>query len=371
MITMELPQITDYEYLFLNDIPMMDVRAPVEYSQGAFPHTVNLPLMNDEERHDIGIRYKEQGQDEAIALGHELVSGDTKNARVSDWRQFTEHHPRGVLYCFRGGMRSRISQQWIYDETGVAYPRVKGGYKAMRRFLLDELDKAAETIRPVIISGRTGTGKTVLLQELSNKIDLEGIFHHRGSVFGIHATPQPAQIDIENDLSIRLLKFRHRHVLNLAFEDESANIGSRRIPEKLFALLKSSPLLVLEASEEERVDITFDEYITSALGEYQELHGETRGFDEWSQYLLTSADKIKKRLGGERHQKLRSMMQQAVQEHRHAGQTDAHRDWIRILLTEYYDPMYDYQLEKKADRLQFQGARNEIIDYLETNFGIT
>jgi tRNA 2-selenouridine synthase len=345
----------------------MDVRAPVEYGQGAFPHTVNLPLMNDDERHDVGIRYKEAGQDEAISLGHELVSGNIKQARVNDWQQFTQSHPEGVLYCFRGGMRSKISQQWIYEQTGIAYPRVKGGYKAMRRFLLDELDLAANTIKPTIISGRTGTGKTVLLQQLRNKIDLEQIYHHRGSVFGIHATPQPSQIDAENQLAIQLLKFRHRNIRHIAFEDESANIGSRRVPENLFALFKAAPLVVLEAAINERVAITFDEYITSALQEYQQLHGEETGFALWAEYLLASIDKIKKRLGGERHHALRTDMQNAISEHRNKHNTEPHKQWIETLLTEYYDPMYDYQLSKKTDRVQFRGTRPEIIEYLHSS----
>ena len=368
---MELPQIDDYQSLFLNDIPMMDVRAPVEYEQGAFPHTVNLPLMNDQERHDVGIRYKESGQDDAIALGHKLVSGKIKQARVNDWQHFTESHPEGVLYCFRGGMRSKISQQWIYEQTGVVYPRVKGGYKAMRRFLLNELETAARTLNPTVISGRTGTGKTVLLQQLQHKIDLEQIYHHRGSVFGIHATPQPSQIDAENRLAIALLKFRHNNIRHLAFEDESANIGSRRIPEKIHALLKASPLLLLEATTDERVAITFDEYITSALGEYQELYGDAVGFDRWADYLLTSIDRIKKRLGGERHQKLRQNMEHAIDLHRNRHDTEAHKQWIRILLTEYYDPMYDYQLSKKTERVRFRGNRQEVLEYLNTSCSIT
>ena len=166
---MDIPQIEDYQRLFIEDVPMMDVRAPIEFEHGAFPHTENLPLMNDEDRHEIGIRYTEKGQDAAIELGHELVSGETRKQRIAAWASFTRQHPEGVLYCFRGGMRSKITQQWIYENTGVVYPRVKGGYKALRRYLLDTLDATTETIQPVILSGRTGTGKTVLLQQLQSR----------------------------------------------------------------------------------------------------------------------------------------------------------------------------------------------------------
>jgi len=349
---------------------MMDVRAPVEFEQGAFPGVENLPLMNNEERHNVGIRYKEMGQDEAIELGHELVSGDIKDGRVDDWANFIQQHPEGVLYCFRGGMRSKISQQWLYDKTDVVYPRVKGGYKAMRRFLLDELEADTQAIQPIILSGRTGTGKTVLLQQLQHMVDLEKIFNHRGSVFGIHATPQPSQIDAENQLAITLLKFRHQNILRLVFEDESANIGSRRIPENLYAKLKASPLVVLEADNEQRVDITFDEYITNALKEYQGMHGDEQGFDLWAAYLETSIDKIQRRLGGERHTKLRGIMQDAIAAHRSQNDTRQHRQWIHSLLIDYYDPMYDYQLSKKVDRVQFRGERQDILQYLKDNYSI-
>ena len=367
---MELPQIDDYERLFLDDVPMMDVRAPVEYQQGAFPHVQNLPLMNDDERHDVGIRYKQAGQDQAIELGHELVSGAIKDKRINDWVNFTNANPEGVLYCFRGGMRSKITQQWIYEKTGLVYPRVKGGYKAMRRFLLDEIDKAVGAIQPIIIGGRTGTGKTVLLQQIKQSIDLEAIYNHRGSVFGIHATPQPSQIDAENKLAIKLLKFRSNNIIKIVFEDESANIGSRRIPENLFALLKTAPILLLEATDEERTNITFDEYITSALAEYRQMYGNEDGFENWSAYLLNSIDKIQKRLGGARHTELKDCMRTAITAHRKNNETALHREWIHRLLTEYYDPMYDYQLSKKINRVEFRGSNEEILNYLGNNYGI-
>jgi len=128
---MNLPQIDDYRSILLSNTPLLDVRAPVEFNQGAFPLAENFPLINNQEREAIGIRYKKQGQDEAIKLGHELVQGDIKQQRVNHWQDFFTQHPQGVLYCFRGGMRSKISQQWIYEQTGQVYPRIKGGYKAM------------------------------------------------------------------------------------------------------------------------------------------------------------------------------------------------------------------------------------------------
>jgi len=361
--TIELPQVDDYRSLFLNNTSLLDVRAPIEFNQGAFPYTQNVPIMNDQERTDIGIRYKNLGQDEAIKLGHELIQGEIKSQRVDSWQKFFEQNPTGLLYCFRGGMRSKISQQWIYEKTGIIYPRIKGGYKAMRRFLIDELENSSQKLDPILLSGRTGIGKTLFLHKIKQQLDLEGLFHHRGSVFGKHVTPQPTQIDIENTLSIALLKYLNKGHTKIILEDEGVSIGSRRIPEVLFEKMKKSPVILLEASVEERINITYQEYIIEALAEYESFYGKELGFQEWEQQLNTAMDKIQRRLGGLRHKELKEKLNEALQQ-QHLGNSECHKDWIKILLVDYYDPMYDYQLAKKQDRVIFKGKEDEVSNYL-------
>jgi tRNA 2-selenouridine synthase len=177
----ELIQITDLTRLFTIDTPLIDTRAPIEFEQGAFPQSQNLILMSDDEREKIGACYKNKGQAKAIELGHELVQGDVKNKRIEAWLQFIKNNPNGALYCFRGGLRSQITQQWIYTASGIDYPRVKGGYKALRRFLIDETYRIMQQITPIVIGGQTGCGKTLLLDKINNRIDLEGLANHRGS----------------------------------------------------------------------------------------------------------------------------------------------------------------------------------------------
>ena len=367
----ELPQVDDFHNLFLSDTPMLDVRAPVEFLQGAFPNTTNKPLINNEERQQIGLRYKEQGQQKAIDLGYWLVSGDIREERIAKWLQFVKQNPQGVLYCFRGGLRSRITQQWIYEQSGVIYPRVKGGYKAMRRYLIEEMNRSCMEMQPIILSGRTGIGKTLLLQNIQNKIDLEKIYHHRGSVFGKHADPQPSQIDIENILSIDLLKLRQKDRLYYVTEDESCMIGSRRIPENLFEKMKQSPVVILEVNIDERVETTFQEYITDSLLEYQNMYGDEQlGFTAWAENLQHSLNKIQRRLGGLRHSKLKQIMADALEKQITSGDLEDHKLWIKSLLVDYYDPMYDYQLSRKKHRVVFKGNKNEVLDFLSRKYQI-
>lgn len=361
---MDLPLIDDYRRLFLDDVPMLDVRAPVEFYEGAFPNASNHPLINDAERHEIGIRYKDMGQDAAVELGHELVQGETRNERIAAWQKFARRHPDGVLYCFRGGMRSKISQQWLAEASGIRYPRVQGGYKAMRRFLINELAVAAGDIDAVSLGGRTGVGKTLLLQQLPNALDLEALAWHRGSAFGRHATPQPTQIDFENRLSIALLRHRAQGVGPLLIEDEGKAIGSVHLPGSMHDAFKRTPLVVLEASVAERVEITHNEYIRDALAEYQKIFGEGEGFVQWAEYLRNSLGRIRKRLGGVRYKEMSELLDSAITRHGEQGDTDAHRAWIEGLLVDYYDPMYDYQIGNNADRVVFRGDADAIAEYL-------
>lgn len=356
------PDTEDYLSLFLNDVPLMDVRAPVEFARGSFPNTDNAPLMNDEERHRVGICYKEKGQDKAIELGHQLVSGDIKAQRIEAWKRFVARNPEGYLFCFRGGLRSRLTQQWI-REAGIDYPLVKGGYKALRRFLIDSLEAQIESGEFRILSGRTGTGKTRVLKQLPNPVDLEGLANHRGSSFGRQVTPQPSQIDFENRLAVAMLKAHHHIGGPIYLEDESRLVGRCALPESLKNRMAESPLLILEQPMEERVVIIREDYVEGMFADYVNRDGAEAGWLNFRDYLLSAIDRIRKRLGGERHKQLRGLMEEALEQQKATGQTDAHNAWIEALLQDYYDPMYDYQLSQKEGRILVRGGPKTILDW--------
>ena len=354
---------TDYRDIFLNDRPMMDVRAPVEFHKGAFPGVVNLPLMNDLERQKIGTCYKQHGQQAAIELGHQLVSGAVKAERIQAWAEFARAHPDGYLYCFRGGLRSQITQQWLRDEAGIDYPRVGGGYKAMRSFLIDTLEQAVAQCDFVLLGGMTGTGKTEVLVQLRNGVDLEGHANHRGSSFGKRATGQPSNIDFENRLAIDFLKKRAAGIEQFVLEDESRVVGSCALPLPLYQGMQQYPMVWLEDRFEDRVERILRDYVIDLSAEFASLHGEN-GFALFSERLLESLNNVQKRLGGERHSRMLALMEQALAEQGRSGAVELHRGWIEGLLREYYDPMYVFQREKKGGRIEFAGERQAVIEYL-------
>ncbi|MCB1804861.1 MAG: tRNA 2-selenouridine(34) synthase MnmH, partial [Candidatus Competibacteraceae bacterium] len=293
---MDLPSSDDYQRILLSGAALLDVRAPVEFAQGAFPTAVNLPLLNDTEREQIGIQYKQHGQQAAIELGHAVVSGTVKAERVAAWRRFAEANPQGYLYCFRGGLRSRISQQWLAD-AGLVYPRISGGYKAMRRFLLDELNHSVERLPILVLGGRTGVAKTRFLHTLPYSVDLEALANHRGSAFGRELSPQPTPINFENTLSLALLRLRAQNAPWVLLEDEGSNVGSLSIPQVLVDAMASAPMLILETTLTARVQHILQEYVIDKQADYQHCYGADEGFEQFSHYLLDSLGRIRKRLG--------------------------------------------------------------------------
>ena len=355
-----------FEALLLSNRPMFDVRAPIEFDKGAFPNVVNLPLMLDHEREEVGTCYKKQGQDAALALGHQLVNGDTKDSRVKQWHAFSSAHPDAVLYCFRGGMRSKISQQWLAD-TDIVVPFVEGGYKALRTFLIERLDELVEELPAFVLSGRTGTGKTEILPQFDRTIDLEGIAKHRGSSFGKYIEEQPSQINFENNLAIALMQLNKEAKTPIVYEDESRLVGCRLLPISLQNKLKSSPIMVLHDNFEARVERIFGEYVVKAIAAWeQELVAPNEAFLAFGDSLIQSVFRIRKRLGSEAHKHLVKLLDQSLELQTKQGDLSAHKGWISYLLTHYYDPMYDYQLSLKQDRVVMQGTSSDLVTWYKT-----
>ncbi|WP_116366170.1 tRNA 2-selenouridine(34) synthase MnmH [Parahaliea mediterranea] len=365
---MSRPDTQDYAALFLRDTPLFDTRAPLEYRKGSFPHTASLPLMTDAERAQVGTCYKREGQQAAITLGHRLVSGEVKEQRLQQWLAFARAHPGGYLFCWRGGLRSQTVQQWM-REAGVNYPRVIGGYKAMRRYLLDTTEEVLARCPLIVVAGRTGCAKTDLLHQLPRSIDLEELAHHRGSSFGKRPGGQPAQIDFENRIAIALLRADHAAPGQpLLVEDESLLIGRCALPLALRTRMESATTVVVESPLEARVEHSYRHYILDKLAEWQQALGEAEGFDAFANDLHTALAKLQRRLGGSRHAALKAQLQQALTEQQH-GDSSGHRLWIRTLLRDYYDPMYDYQLARTARPVALRGSAAEVRDYLLSRAG--
>jgi len=307
---------------------IIDVRAPIEVSRGAVPHAVSLPLMLDHERHQVGIRYAEAGQEAAVELGWRLV-GPHLPERVEAWRAHAGTAPTAVM-CWRGGLRSAIASELI-DRVNVR--PVAGGYKALRRHLMQALEPALERSELVVLSGLTGSGKTALLQRLRTSsaaltcVDIEALARHRGSSFGATDDAQPAQASFELALASELILQAGSVVL---VEDESRYVGRRTLPDALLRAMQRAPLALLEAPLEARVDRVFDEYVRDAAVR--------RGVAAAHADLVAGVLRLRRRLGHQRVQLVTAALDAARADWLNR---DAHSGWVRLLLEQYYDRLYD------------------------------
>jgi tRNA 2-selenouridine synthase len=342
--------------LFLKDTPLIDVRAPVEFVVGSLPGAINLPIMNNEERAMVGTTYKQSGREQAMAQGHELVSGDIKEQRLTLWAEQIQKQPETVIYCFRGGLRSQITQRWL-GERGIKRPLIEGGYKKARQFLRDEIDQFSRQSSMLILSGPTGSAKTNLLKKSNYpNVDLEALASHRGSAFGALATPQPSQIDFENTLAVTLMKLGKKQVL---VEDESRLIGRCAIPESFFVKMRDSEILYVEEPFEQRVENIYQDYILgTAIGRGDELKATVKFADYRRAISL-----ISKKLGGARAQELL----QDLNDSEITKNLESNKVWIAKLLSYYYDPLYANSLERRSPKIILRGNSTAILDYLRSH----
>jgi tRNA 2-selenouridine synthase len=291
-------------------VPILDVRSPGEFAGGHFPGAYNLPLLNDSERQQVGIAYKEHGQRAAILLGLKLV-GPRFADIAAEALSVCEGH-KAFIYCWRGGLRSQI-MQWLLQLVGLNVTKIDRGYKAWRT-LANQCFEVPKDL--VIISGMTGCGKTELVSKLIslnfNAIDLEYLANHKGSAFGgLGQLPQPTQEQFENLLALSLLQSDTSSPL--AVEDESRFIGRLRIPDAFYMQMQASPLVELERPLSWRIAKIQNEYSVFNMDD-----------------LILATNQLRKRMGDEQVTSAINLLL--------AGDKES---WIKQLLI-YYDRTYEH-----------------------------
>ncbi len=298
-----------------SELPVFDVRSPAEYKKGHLPGALNLPLFSDEERHEIGLLYKNSGKDPAVLRGLEIV-GPRLTDYIAQARRLTAADSV-LLHCWRGGLRSE-SMAWLLEKAGFRIGLLKGGYKNYRKHLSAVF---AHPWQLLVLSGMTGSGKTEILQILRKRgeqvLDLEGLARHRGSAFGAFVdTEQPSTEQFENDSAAALASFdRNKPVW---VEDESRRIGWVTIPEALFNQMRHARVIRIHVSREVRVERLCREY------------------GQVPKNILDAATaNIGKRLGGEKT----GRVLQAIANGDYSLAANA--------ILEYYDKTYQYGLSRR------------------------
>lgn len=334
---------------------LIDVRSENEFLQDELPLSVNLPILNNDERHRVGLEFKNEGRQRALDLGHKLVAGEIRKSREVSWMTAIESGARFIT-CWRGGLRSKITQDWLRDR-GADLPRLELGTKGIRNFCLELLDR--DFGPSLVVRGRTGSGKTRFLNELVHRIsgygflDLEACANHRGSAFGkSFDSVQPQQASFENRVAFELYRLRRQN-LEVLVEGESRSIGKNILPTPLFSKMKECSFIYLNKSLEERVNYIFDEYIRKPL---------SAGLStaDLRTYYLSALMSVQQKLGGLRYREVFGIIEKSFAD----GASSLHKEWIEKLLVYYYDRLYDYSHEQLKDRMIFQGSEDDAINFL-------
>ncbi|RLA07277.1 MAG: tRNA 2-selenouridine(34) synthase MnmH [Gammaproteobacteria bacterium] len=347
----------NFDIIFKNNIPLLDVRAPIEFVKGALPNSINIPLLNNKQREQIGICYKKYGKKKAMDLGYSIFDNQKITHRQQSWDRFFQQHKNAYLYCARGGQRSKISQQWLTD-YGIKMPRIEGGFKALRQYLLQQLDDICINKEFVVIGGLTGVNKTTILPEVNNSLDLEKLANHKGSVFGNYATAQPKQINFENSLITNLMKINHKKII---IEDESAKIGKINLPYVFWQKKQQSPLVILKEDKNIRLNNLYQSYVTDKIKDFENYFDKRTSQVKFKDFWHNGIDKIKDRLGGGLHQQIKSLLEPALMNQ----DKKSFIQIINLLTDKYYDPLYQHQLDNKKDKIIFTGNRQQVIYFLQ------
>lgn len=327
------------EFLELSKLhPVLDVRSPGEFEYGHIPGAHTLPLFSDEERAIVGTAYKQASRESAVNKG--LSFFGPKMKELADAAKKINSGNTFIVHCWRGGMRS-ASVAWLLELYGHKVYLLRGGYKSFRKAVLESYNDEREIL---ILGGRTGSAKTLILKEFiklgEQVIDLEALAHHKGSSFGaLGEKPQPSQEMFENELFSHLCKTDKTKTVWL--EDESGMIGSRVIPKLFYEKMRRSRTFFLDIPFALRLNYLNEEY-----GKFA------------SEDLKNAISRITKKLGG--------LETKTALEAIDTGDTKAAFE----ICLKYYDKTYDYGKNKREpktvvicpfDALNIEGIAKEII----------
>ena len=349
-----MDKITYKESLKKKSVVYVDVRTKAEYEESTIPGAINLPVLNNKERKIIGTIYNKESPATAKMKGVEYVSPKIPRL-VKKIKRLRKKYNYVIIFCSRGNLRSK-SLVTFSDLAGLKAFQLKGGYKAYRHYILDQLKDYKLKSNFLVIHGNTGVGKTELLYKLKNDniniIDLEGLANHRGSAFGgIGLKNARNQKMFDSLLWEKLEKIKDSDII--AVEAENRRIGSSNLPDFFVNKMQNGIHILIKSSMENRINRIYNEYTESF----------NKNKDKFIKRTLESIESVQKHLiremGKKKYKKLKSLTQNGDL-----------KKVIKILLKYYYDPLYNYKQKKqksyslklKSDNIVY--IKNQILNFI-------
>ena len=338
-----MPETAPFHESLLDTHLVVDVRTPLEYGEDHIPAAINVPLLTNEERVEIGTLYKQTGPHEARMRGLELTAHRFP-AMVAAIAEAAAGRPV-LVYCWRGGLRSKTVTS-ILELAGFRAVQLQGGYKAFRSHVIAYFEPFRPPGPLVVLHGMTGIGKTSFLLGLDHKlysmVELEGLASHRGSAFG--------ELGLTQDLSQKrfetLLWDAFRRLpqgIPVIVEGESKRIGKVSLPGNMYDVMRDGIKIWCEASLETRVRRLIAEY----------------GRPEYLEEMETALLRIRKRLGGEKHAEIAGYLSRREME-----------QFMTELIRNYYDKDYyktrDWREDFALSLEDYGKAERELAGFMKT-----
>ncbi len=320
-------KITPAEAFKLEKALFIDARTPKEYDEDHILGAISVPLLSDQERHEIGIIYKQKSREKAIERGLEIFPSKIP----SIYNAVKDHKDKTIIvYCARGGMRSGIIASLI-ESIGFKVLQMDGGYKEFRHYLLNQLNNFQLKSKIVCLYGLTCSGKTELLKKFPNSLNLEELAQHRGSLYGAVGLKPNSQKKFENLLLQRLTELnREKYII---IEGESRKIGDVEIPLVLWKAMKQGINVLITRSMERRVEEAVKEYFF---------------FPDSIQQIKEITPKLKEVISKEKKKEVIELIEQ--------------KDFsaaIKILLENYYDLLYAHTINRQQYAFQVNNDNSE------------
>src|SRR3989344_5012481 len=306
---------------------LLDARTPKEYAEDHLLGAISVPLLSDQERHEIGIIYKQYSREKAIERGMELFPAKIP----SIYNAVKDHQEKKiVVYCARGGIRSGIIAS-LLESIGFKIVQVEGGYKSFRHYITGQLYNFELKPKIICLYGLTCSGKTTLIEQLPNALNLEELAQRRGSLCGGVGLNPNRQKRFENLLLRKLRELNHYG--HIFVEGESRRIGDTEIPPFLFKAMKRGINILIKKDFELRVKECVQEYFSS---------------QDKVQQIKEITPQLRDIISNKRKQEIIVLID--------AGK---YEEVAKILLKEYYDMLYAHTLKNVKFDLEVKNNQLE------------
>ncbi len=342
----------------VKDHILVDVRSENEFTENPIPFSINLPILNNMERHKVGLIYSKHSSEKALSLAYYFAK-EKERQYISDILKYS-NGKKVIIYCWRGGVRSKYVAN-LLEENDIRAVRLQGGQKGFRKIVHEILYN--KTIPIISLSGVTGCGKSEILEHIKKHypdfpvIHLEECAGHASSVFGeirytLKNEAKKNQQQFETNIFMEILPHidsKNKLPVFLS-ESESIKIGGLIIPPAVWNGLHKENHICLTCAMERRIERLANDYF---LPENQNS-------------IMTAKEKVKEQL-----QFLENKLgKEKIGHYKEWIDLDEYHAFLKDIMENYYDRIYKMPLKDSLltiNNISTESTVKEIFGFWDKN----